>query len=172
MHDVATVRTSANECTRPLQVSTFMTSNNVYRCGSTSIRISALGVGTFYLPYCESQHRLRTRGAYPTQTRNLTWVFSSSQVHPPRSSCQRETCTTRWLLALHELDIEPVYDVMVFDLFVEQAQELPVSDKFFLGNGRESTSETRETMVTEKVFEKARGNERSADDICLSASGP
>ncbi len=53
-----------------------------------------------------------------------------------------------------DLDIEPAFGVMVFDLFVEQAQELPVSDKFFPGKGRESTSETRVTMITEKVFEK------------------
>lgn len=57
----------------------------------------------------------------------------------------------RWLLALHDLDFE-AYGVMVFDLLVEQAQELPVSDEFFLGKGREST-ETRETMVTEKVLQ-------------------
>ena len=57
----------------------------------------------------------------------------------------------RWLLALHDLDVN-AYAMMVFDLLVEQAQELPVSDEFFLGKGRD-TVEKRETIITEKVLQ-------------------
>ena len=57
----------------------------------------------------------------------------------------------RWLLALHDLDGN-AYAMLVFDLLVEQAQELPVSDEFFLGKGRD-TVEKRETIITEKVLQ-------------------
>ncbi|TFK89146.1 hypothetical protein K466DRAFT_545801 [Polyporus arcularius HHB13444] len=56
----------------------------------------------------------------------------------------------RWLLALHDLDVD-AYAVMVFDLLVEQAQDLPVSDEFFLGKGRD-TVEKREATITEKIL--------------------
>lgn len=56
----------------------------------------------------------------------------------------------RWLLALHDQDVD-AYAVMVFDLLVEQAQELPVSDEFFLGKGHDSV-EKREATVTEKIL--------------------
>ncbi|KAI1795782.1 hypothetical protein LXA43DRAFT_1163651 [Ganoderma leucocontextum] len=56
----------------------------------------------------------------------------------------------RWLLALHDQDIE-AYAVMVFDLLVEQAQELPVADEFFLGKGR-GLVEKREVVITEKIL--------------------
>ena len=56
----------------------------------------------------------------------------------------------RWLLVLHDLDIE-AYAVMVFDLLVEQAQELPVTDEFFLGKGR-GLVEKREAVVTERIL--------------------
>lgn len=40
---------------------------------------------------------------------------------------------------------------MVFDLLVEQAQELPVADEFFLGKGR-SLVEKREAVITERIL--------------------
>ncbi|KAI0362213.1 hypothetical protein OH77DRAFT_1416438 [Trametes cingulata] len=56
----------------------------------------------------------------------------------------------RWLLALHDQGVDD-YATMVFDLLVEQAQDLPVNDEFFLGKGRES-SEKREVVITEKLL--------------------
>ncbi|TBU65728.1 hypothetical protein BD310DRAFT_803111 [Dichomitus squalens] len=56
----------------------------------------------------------------------------------------------RWLLALHDQDIE-VYAVMVFDLLVELSQELPVADEFFLGKGRDPI-EKREAAITERIL--------------------
>ena len=56
----------------------------------------------------------------------------------------------RWLLALHDMDIDS-YATMVFDLLVEQAHELPVSDEFFLGQGRANT-DRKEVIVTEKTL--------------------
>ncbi len=53
-------------------------------------------------------------------------------------------------MALHDLDIE-AYAVMVFDLLVEQAQELPVADEFFLGKGR-GLVEKREAVITERIL--------------------
>ena len=51
---------------------------------------------------------------------------------------------------MHDLDIE-AYAVMIFDLLVEQAQELPVSDEFFLGKGR-GLVEKREAISTEGIL--------------------
>ena len=48
------------------------------------------------------------------------------------------------------MDIDS-YATMVFDLLVEQAHELPVSDEFFLGQGRANT-DRKEVIVTEKTL--------------------
>ena len=56
----------------------------------------------------------------------------------------------RWLLALHDQNLDN-YAMMVFDLLVEQAHELPITDEFFLGAGQ-SDGKRREVVVTEKVL--------------------
>ncbi|KAH9946036.1 uncharacterized protein BXZ73DRAFT_86240 [Epithele typhae] len=56
----------------------------------------------------------------------------------------------RWLLALHDQDINN-YSVIVFDLLVEQANELPVGDDFFLGKGY-GGDQRKEAIITEKIL--------------------
>ncbi|KAI0670290.1 hypothetical protein C8Q78DRAFT_114403 [Trametes maxima] len=57
----------------------------------------------------------------------------------------------RWLLALHDQDVDE-YATVVFDLLVEQAQDLPVSDDFFLGKGRDPVNK-RDVVITEKILQ-------------------
>ncbi|KAI9070388.1 hypothetical protein FKP32DRAFT_1586228 [Trametes sanguinea] len=56
----------------------------------------------------------------------------------------------RWLLALHDQGVDE-YATMVFDLLVELAQDLPVADDFFLGQGRDPVDK-REVVITEKLL--------------------
>ncbi|KAI0748219.1 hypothetical protein C8Q80DRAFT_1104066 [Daedaleopsis nitida] len=110
---------------------------------------------------------------YIARGENLPGVRAGVDIQPwPSSTQSRPTATSsannggdyvagrrtlssryaaRWLLALHDQDVD-AYAMTMFDLLVEQAQELPVSDEFFLGKAPDGMKK-KEAIVTEKMLQ-------------------